>query len=141
MSAPKSTNYINKKMIVVINRLCISWTGGVRNSQSNMRKGTNLSFVEQIFYNHVYGEEIYPDKYHLAAAYMFYIIKNHVFNDGNKRTGLVAAITFLQWNGTVFNPFDEDAVFYFVMSIAEGENNPDNVIPKIATWLYGLSLQ
>jgi death-on-curing protein len=106
-----------------------------------MRKGANLSFVEQIFYNHVYGEEIYPDKYHLAAAYMFYIIKNHVFNDGNKRTGLVTAITFLQWNGIIFNPFDEDAVFYFVMSIAEGENNPDTVIPKIATWLHELSLQ
>ena len=128
-------------MIVVINRLCIGWTGGFGNSQSNMRKGANLGFVEQIYHHRVFGEEIYPDIYHQAAAYMFYIIKNHVFNDGNKRTGLVTAITFLQWNGIVFDPLEEDAVFYFVMSIAEGENNPDNVIPKIASWLHELSLQ
>lgn len=33
-----------------------------------------------------------------AAVYMFSIVSNHIFADGNKRTGLAAAITFLRKN-------------------------------------------
>ena len=35
----------------------------------------------------------------MAAAYMFHIVQNHPFLDGNKRTGLIAALTFLDLNG------------------------------------------
>ena len=34
----------------------------------------------------------------MAAAYMFHIIKNHPFVDGNKRTGIVSGLTFLKIN-------------------------------------------
>ncbi|MGN6450185.1 MAG: type II toxin-antitoxin system death-on-curing family toxin, partial [Brucella intermedia] len=39
-----------------------------------------------------YGD---PDIFDLAAAYLFGILKNHPFVDGNKRTGLAAADLFL----------------------------------------------
>ena len=39
-----------------------------------------------------------PDIYHMAASYMYAIIKNHPFLDGNKRTGLIVAILFLAYN-------------------------------------------
>lgn len=35
----------------------------------------------------------------MAAAYLFHIVMNHPFVDGNKRTGTVAALVFLEWNG------------------------------------------
>ena len=35
----------------------------------------------------------------MAAAYLFHIVKNHPFADGNKRTAAVAALVFLDWNG------------------------------------------
>lgn len=35
----------------------------------------------------------------MAAAYLFHIVKNHPFVDGNKRTGAVAALLFLKLNG------------------------------------------
>ena len=34
-----------------------------------------------------------------AAAYLFHIVRNHPFVDGNKRTGLITAIAFLGLNG------------------------------------------
>jgi len=34
----------------------------------------------------------------MAAAYLFHIVKNHAFEDGNKRTGMHAAIAFLGMN-------------------------------------------
>ena len=40
------------------------------------------------------------DLFELAAAYTFGIAKAHAFVDGNKRTALVCALTFLLANGT-----------------------------------------
>jgi death-on-curing protein len=37
--------------------------------------------------------------FEMAAAYLFHIVMNHPFADGNKRTGTVAALVFLDWNG------------------------------------------
>ncbi|MCB9294915.1 MAG: type II toxin-antitoxin system death-on-curing family toxin [Lewinellaceae bacterium] len=46
----------------------------------------------------MFEQEIYPEIYDKAAVYMFNIISNHVFQDGNKRTGLEAALLFLKLN-------------------------------------------
>jgi death-on-curing protein len=46
------------------------------------------------------GEDLYPDILDKAAACLFFIAGNHAFRDGNKRTGLAAALTFLALNGT-----------------------------------------
>jgi len=44
------------------------------------------------------GEFLHADIFEMAAAYMFHIVQNHPFLDGNKRTGLVAALLFLDIN-------------------------------------------
>lgn len=46
----------------------------------------------------------------IAAAYAFGIAKAHAFADGNKRTGFVAALTFLRLNGYGFRPDPVDGV-------------------------------
>jgi death on curing protein len=45
------------------------------------------------------GKSPYADIVEIAAAYLFYIYKNHPFVDGNKRTAMTAAIVFLRLNG------------------------------------------
>ena len=45
------------------------------------------------------GKSPYADIVEIAAAYLFYICKNHPFRDGNKRTAMMAAILFLRFNG------------------------------------------
>ena len=40
--------------------------------------------------------------FEMAAAYLFHIVNNHPFVDGNKRTGTVAALVFLDWNNIDF---------------------------------------
>ena len=45
------------------------------------------------------GKSPYADIVEIAAAYLFYICKNHPFLDGNKRTAMMAAILFLRFNG------------------------------------------
>jgi death on curing protein len=45
------------------------------------------------------GKSPYTDIVEVAAAYLFYLCKNHPFLDGNKRTALMSAILFLRING------------------------------------------
>ena len=45
----------------------------------------------------------------LAAAYTVGIVRNHPFIDGNKRTGFVVGILFLELNGYRFTASEEDA--------------------------------
>lgn len=130
---------VNKRMVVVINKMCVEHSGGFAGQGNNLRDGQHLSFVDNIHINELFGQQIYSTIYDQAAAYMFYIIKNHTFQDGNKRTGLACAITFLEYNGIYFAPLPEEPVFEFVMNVAAGDNNPDVVVPKIADWLRYLS--
>jgi death-on-curing protein len=44
------------------------------------------------------GQFLHEDLYEMAAAYLFHIVQNHPFIDGNKRTGLATAIAFLRFN-------------------------------------------
>jgi death-on-curing protein len=46
------------------------------------------------------GQFLLTDLFEMAAAYLFHLVQNHPFNDGNKRVGAVAAITFLLTNGS-----------------------------------------
>ena len=44
------------------------------------------------------GEFAHSDLFAMAAAYAFHVAQNQPFVDGNKRTGLLAAIVFLDLN-------------------------------------------
>ena len=45
------------------------------------------------------GKSPYADLAEVAAAYLYYLCKNHPFIDGNKRVALGACIVFLRLNG------------------------------------------
>ena len=55
----------------------------------------------------------------MAALYTSGIVRNHPFADGNKRTGFVTGILFLELNGFDFKASEEDAT-QAVMSLASG---------------------
>lgn len=44
------------------------------------------------------GQPLISDPVEIAAAYLFYICRNHPFVDGNKRTALAACLVFLEKN-------------------------------------------
>lgn len=60
-----------------------------------------------------------PDIFLLAAAYTGGILQNHPFVDGNKRTGFVIGVLFLELNGYRFTAGEEDST-QAVLSLAEG---------------------
>ena len=68
------------------------------------------------------GKYLHKDIYEMAAAYLFHIVRNHPFIDGNKRTGAVASIVFLMMNGIDFQA-DEDDFEEIVLLTAEGKTD------------------
>jgi death-on-curing protein len=76
---------------------------------------------------HTYGD---PDVFDLAAADTAAIINNHPFVDGNKRTGFVVGILFLELNGPTLTASEAEAT-QAVLDLAAGEINQD----QFATWL------
>ncbi|MFZ1830024.1 MAG: type II toxin-antitoxin system death-on-curing family toxin [Candidatus Competibacteraceae bacterium] len=60
-----------------------------------------------------------PDLIDLAAAYTAGIVRNHPFIDGNKRTGFVVGILFLELNGYRFSANEADAA-QAVFALAAG---------------------
>lgn len=70
-------------------------------------------------HNRLAYSEQYPDFAQLAASYAHGIARNHPFIDGNKRTALIAARTFLLLNGRDFEASQEDKYLTF-MRLAEG---------------------
>src|ERR1700712_4617351 len=50
----------------------------------------------------VFGEELYGTVYEKAAAMCRGIVGDHPFADGNKRTAMLAALTFLEINDVTF---------------------------------------
>ena len=63
-----------------------------------------------------------PSPFDLAASYAFGIIKNHPFVDGNKRTGFIAAVVFLELNGYDFRASEVDATLQ-TLALAAGETS------------------
>lgn len=67
------------------------------------------------------GEDyLHADIHEMAAAYLFHIVRNHPFVDGNKRTGAVAALVFLIMNGMELHA-SEDSLEKIVRSVADGK--------------------
>lgn len=52
------------------------------------------------------GELAHEDLFAMAAAYAFHVAQNQPFLDGNKRTGLLAALVFLELNGVAIRDPD-----------------------------------
>jgi len=80
----------------------------------------------------VFGEEVYKTLYEKAAALCRGIIADHPFVDGNKRTGIMTALLFLESNG-VRTKVDDKDLEDFAVKIATDQLG----VPTTAAWLKG----
>jgi death-on-curing protein len=75
----------------------------------------------------VYSEAyLHNDIFEMAAAYLYHIVQNHPFFDGNKRTGAAAAIVFLAINGIQIEA-DEDGLVDLTLAVARGQSGKPEI--------------
>jgi death-on-curing family protein len=82
--------------------------------------------------------EKYETVEHKAAAMFHSLVLNHAFQNGNKRTALVALLVFLDQNDRLVEVAD-DELFDMVLSVAEhrvaDSPNADESVQAICAWI------
>ena len=78
------------------------------------------------------GEFLHRDLFEMSAAYLYHIVQNHPFIDGNKRTGAAAAIIFLSMNDMELI-VEEEALVDLVLQVACGAVGKQGVAAFMGT--------
>jgi death-on-curing protein len=106
--------WIDERDALAIHDRLLALDGGPAGVRDRGLLGSALARPRQI---HAYGAK--PDIVAMAAAYTVGIVRNHPFLDGNKRTGFIVGVLFLETNGCRFTASEEDAA-QSVLSLAAG---------------------
>lgn len=97
-------SFVTKEEILEIHRLEIKITGG----ESNIRDALGIEACVEAPKASFMGEYL-NSIFEMAAAYIVCLTIRHPFVDGNKRTALATALTFLYINGySVEEKYDEE---------------------------------
>jgi|SRR5665213_2040854 len=110
----KETTWIDERDALALHDRLLALHGGSSGLRDDALLKSALARPKQHF---AYADK--PDIIALAVAYTAGIVQNHPFVDGNKRTGFVAGILFLELNGYRFTASEENAA-HAVLALAAG---------------------
>jgi len=113
----KEPVWIDERDVLALHDRLLALDGGSAGVRSEALLASALARPKQI---RAYGAS--PDVIDMAAAYTVGIVRNHPFVDGNKRTGFVVGILFLEINGYRFTWSEEDAT-QMILGLAAGKFN------------------
>jgi len=116
--------WIAKREVLAIHDRQLAEHGGAAGIRDTDLLESAIARPQQLY---AYGD---PGIFDLAAAYTFGIVRNHPFIDGNKRTGFVTGILFVELNGRQFTAPEPDAT-QAVLDLAAGEMSEG----EFAAWL------
>ncbi|MDD5376704.1 MAG: virulence protein RhuM/Fic/DOC family protein [Candidatus Gracilibacteria bacterium] len=103
------------------------------------KQSGNLSGIVGNVMQSVFGEDAYPSIEEKAAHLLYFIIKNHPFNDGNKRSGAFAFVWFLRRAGVDFSQkITPEALTVLALLIAESSpKDRDRMVGLVILLLNG----
>ena len=106
--------WIEEREVLLLHGRLLALHGGAAGLRDDNLLKSALARAQQIY---AYADA--PGIIDMAAAYTAGIVRNHPFIDGNKRTGFVIGILFLELNGYSFTASEEDAA-QAVLKLAAG---------------------
>ncbi|MDZ7933714.1 MAG: type II toxin-antitoxin system death-on-curing family toxin [Emticicia sp.] len=116
--------YLDKEDVTFINQQTVAIHGGNFMPPNNFLHEENLDYLLEAVQAEMFGEPLYPTITDKAAVYCYNIICNHIFSDGNKRTGLETALAFLKFNRRRLNKsVRHDSIYNFIIKVASGESS------------------
>lgn len=116
--------YLTKQQIIRLNIATIEAHGGNFMPPNNFLHEENLDYLLEAVQAEMFGEPLYPTISDKAALYCYNIICNHIFSDGNKRTGLAAALIFLNLNYHELRLEISNSILTdFIIKVASGQSN------------------
>ncbi|HTY87633.1 MAG TPA: type II toxin-antitoxin system death-on-curing family toxin [Candidatus Acidoferrum sp.] len=120
----KEPYWLTREECLALHEMMLAQYGGTEGLRDENMLESALAKPRQLF---AYGKPSLAD---LAASYVFGVVKNHPFIDGNKRTGFMLGAGFLERNGHEFHASEADAVVR-TLALAAGEMSE----AEYAAWL------
>jgi len=114
VSTKKEPLWIEERDVLAIHDRLVAMHGGAPGLRD---QGLLQSALARPRQHHAYADS--RNIIAMAALYTAGIVRNHPFVDGNKRTGFVAGVLFLELNGFEFKASEEDAT-QAVLDLAAG---------------------
>lgn len=115
-------DFLSFDEIVAIHTHQMNVYGGLSGMRDYKLLDSALRYPEAMFE----GQYLHPNIYHMAAAYMYAIIKNHPFLDGNKRTAIATTLLFLKRNDFQIDA-TTDELFNLAIETAASKNSEINI--------------
>jgi len=110
----KEPLWIEERDVLAIHDRLLALYGGATGLRD---RGLLQSALARPRQHHAYADAL--DVVEMAALYTAGIVRNHPFVDGNKRTGFVIGVLFLELHGFDFTASEADAT-QGVMALAAG---------------------
>ncbi|PYX28539.1 MAG: type II toxin-antitoxin system death-on-curing family toxin [Acidobacteria bacterium] len=125
----KQPNWIDPRALLLLHGESLAEHGGSKGLRDENAFHSALARPQHVF-------RYKPDAgmAQLAGAYGFGLIRDHPFNDGNKRVGFLAILLFLDLNGFELNVDQIDAI-QTIMNVAGGELSETELTNWIRTHL------
>lgn len=117
-----TTTFLTLDEVLAIQADQIERYGGAFGVRDHGLLESALAMPEATYSDH----ELHPSLCEKAAAYVFHLVKNHPFVDGNKRVGLAVGLAFLALNGVQIEASD-DALVELIVGIAAGQRTKAEV--------------
>lgn len=127
----KRPTWIDRGGLLLLHEETLAEHGGLSGLRDEAALGAALARPR-----HVHAYEPTADAARLAAAYGFGIVRNHPFNDGNKRAGFLAIGLFLALNGFELVA-DQVGAVQTIMRLAAGHLTEQ----QLAEWVRSHSLR
>ena len=132
VSKPKGTKNSNK----ITYENCIDIICLLKfNSESNLfalERNKGLSSIINNIYQSFGGIDVYPETEEKAANFLYMIIKNHTFIDGNKRIAATLFIYFLEYYNLLFKDgvrvIDNNTLVAITLLIAQSNPKEKNIM-------------
>jgi death-on-curing protein len=121
----KSPKWIDRRALILLHGETLTEHGGLSGLRDEGALDASLARPQ-----HLHTYEPTSDIAALAAAYGFGIVRNHPFNDGNKRTGFLAIGLFVELNGRELSVDPVEAIA-IILRLAEGKLSE----AELAEWI------
>ncbi len=105
--------FLSREKVLALHHISLQQHGGLAGLRDPGLLDSALMQPEAAYF---YGQ---GDLAAIAAAYAFHIAQNQPFFDGNKRTAVTSALTFLEGNGIDIEKYDGAELYDAMIGIAE----------------------
>jgi len=107
--------YLSVEQVLLLHEIALKYGGGAKGVRDEKVLESAVMAVQATFEGKLLHETIEE----VASAYLYYLCQNHPFADGNKRTAILAALSYLDWHEVTLKASVSE-LEHLVLSVSQG---------------------